>query len=100
MTSRKRSKIKSAAQKVKSKYQIGSSLLHDNNYEMFKKAFNNDEIVKIKVNREDSNDKSIVREMAVEISKKINVELIDVIGTTIILYKENKDEEKRVNYDI
>ena len=89
INSKQRATIKKEAQKIKSTFQIGQNELHEGNLEAFKLAFNTKEIIKIKVNRSDTKDKEIAKNIAEEIAKKIDAENVCVIGTTIILYKKN-----------
>ena len=93
MTGKERSEIKKIAQKEKALFQIGAGELHDGNIKAIAEAFNTREIIKIKVNREDKSDKKITREIGETLAKKIKgSELIGVIGTTIILYKEEEQK--------
>lgn len=96
LTSKQKAKIRKIAQNKKALFQIGTKELHDNNIRAINEYFNGNEILKIKVNREDIYDKSITKEIANEIKIKINCEIAGIIGTTIICYKENKDRLKRL----
>ena len=51
--------------------------------------FNTQELIKIKVNRQDQEDKNIVRTYADELASSLKAEVVYVVGTTIILYKYN-----------
>ena len=84
------------AQTEKALFQIGAGELHKGNTKAIEEAFNTREIIKIKVNRSDKSDKKITREIGELLVKKIKgSELISIIGTTIILYKE--EEKKQEN---
>ncbi len=96
MTSKERATLKSAAQKLKPTFQIGAAELHENVLKGLDDTFNTKELVKVKVNRADKSDKNIVREIANQIEEQINVQVVAVIGTTIILYRQHKDEDKRL----
>lgn len=96
LSSKDRAKLKSAAQPLKASFQIGAAELHENVLKGLDETFNTKELVKVKVNRADKSDKEITRKMANEIAEKINVEVVAVIGTTIILYRQHKDEDKRI----
>ncbi len=93
MTSKDRSKLKGIAQSLKATFQIGAGELHKTNLDAIELAFNNRELVKVKVNRVDKTDKKIVRDIATKIEQLSDIQVVDVIGTTIILYKKNKKEE-------
>ncbi len=96
MTSKDRAYLKKLAQPMKASFQIGAAELHEANLEALVQSFNNKEIIKVKVNRADKSDKQITRDIANEIENKTDISVVDVIGTTIILYKKNKDPEKNV----
>lgn len=95
LTSKNRAELKSAAQRLKPTFQIGAAELHENILKALDDTFNTKELVKVKVNRVDKSDKNICRELAQEIETKINAQVVAIIGTTIILYRPHKDEEKR-----
>ncbi len=95
LTSKERATLKSAAQRIKPTFQIGAAELHENILKALDDTFNTKELVKIKVNRADKSDKNICRELADEIEKNIDVQVVAIIGTTIILYRAHKDETKR-----
>ncbi len=92
MTSKERAILKKEAQVIKSTFQIGNGMLHESNIKALKDGFNNKELIKVKVNRADKTDKQIVEKIANEIQEKTTIEIVDIIGTTIILYKKNKNE--------
>lgn len=96
LNSKQRAKLKAEANKIKATFQIGAGELHENNISAIAQTFNTKEIVKIKVNRQDKNDKEISRIFAEELSAKTGSTVVTVIGTTIILYKQHKDPEMRI----
>ncbi len=96
LNSKQRAILKAEANKIKASFQIGAGELHENNIAAIAQTFNTKELVKIKVNRQDKNDKDITREFANQLSKKTDSSVVGVIGTTIILYKQHKDKEKRI----
>lgn len=96
MDSKKRAVIKKYANRLKPTVIIGAEGLHDNVVTSINNAFNTNEVLKVKVNRVDIEDKNIVREIANEIEKRNNCDIIGVIGTTIIIYKAHKDADKRM----
>ncbi len=95
LTSKERATLKSAAQRLKSTFQIGAAELHENNIKALDDTFNTKELVKVKVNRVDKSDKNICRELGNQIEEKIDAQVVAIIGTTIILYRPHKDETKR-----
>lgn len=96
LNSKQRAQIKSEANKIKATFQIGAGEIHENNVLAIAQSFNTKEIVKIKVNRQDKTDKNITSEFATELAEKTDSEIVAIIGTTIILYKQHKDKEKRM----
>lgn len=97
LDSKQRAKLKAEANKLKASFQIGAGELHESNIAAIDQTFNTKEIVKVKVNRQDKNDKDITRIFAEELSTKTNSQVVGVIGTTIILYRQHKDEDKRMD---
>ncbi len=97
LTSKQRAILKTEANKIKATFQIGANEIHESNINAIADTFNNKEIVKIKVNRQDKTDKNITKQFANELSEKTNSQVVSVIGTTIILYKQHGDKEKRIN---
>ncbi|MFV0246939.1 MAG: YhbY family RNA-binding protein [Mycoplasmatales bacterium] len=97
MDSKRRSQLKSLAQKEKALFQVGNKELHQSFILGITEAFNTREILKIKVNRLDKTNKTLTKEIALEVSNQTNSEIVDIIGTTIILYKEidDKPNQKR-----
>lgn len=96
LTSKQRAILKAKANKLKATFQIGANELHENNVAAIADTFNNKELVKIKVNRQDKTDKNITNQFADELATKTASEVVAVIGTTIILYKQHKDKEQRI----
>lgn len=94
ISSKEKALVRKYAQNIKATFQIGTMGLHDLNIEAINEGFNKKEVLKIKVNREDKTDKEIVNKIASELEKKLNATVAGVIGTTIILYKENLNIEK------
>ncbi len=96
LTSKQRAELKSVAQRLKPLFIIGAAEVHENVLKGIDDTFNNKELVKVKVNRVDKTDKTIVRRIADEIEKNIDVQVVAVIGTTIILYRQHQEEDKRI----
>lgn len=96
LTSKEKAKVRKYAQQIKATFQIGAKELHEKNIMAIKEGFNNKEVLKIKINREDKNDKNITKEIASLLEEKVNVQVAGIIGTTIILYKENANLEEHI----
>jgi RNA-binding protein len=101
LSSKQRANLKSCAQRIKPLFQVGASELHENNINAISDTFNTKELIKIKVNRINKEDKNITNEIAQTLSKSIEgVEVVGVIGTTIILYKEHVNPENRMDINV
>ncbi len=98
ITSKQKAIIRKYAQSIKPLFQIGVGKIHDSNINVIREGFNTKEVIKVRVNREDKYDKSITSHIARELEEKVPCIVAGVIGTTIIIYKENKsiDDNKRV----
>ncbi len=96
LNSKQRAILKAQANKIKATFQIGAGELHDANIRAINQTFNTKEIVKIKVNRQDKTNKNITKQFANTLSEKTSSQVVNVIGTTIILYKQHEDKEKRI----
>lgn len=97
LTSKQRAKLKAHANKLKATFQIGANELHQSNIAAINQTFNNNELVKIKVNRQEKTDKEVTRRFADTLGKETKSQVVSVIGTTIILYKQHQDKEKRMD---
>ena len=96
MTSKKRQELRKEAQQLKPIIQIGANGLTSAVLKTITEAFNTRELLKIKINREDNQDKKVVKEIAQIIEKKIKKsEIVYIVGTTIIIYKENDNKNHK-----
>ncbi len=96
LNSKQRATLKAEANRIKASFQIGAGELHESNIAAIAQTFNTKELVKVKVNRQDKTDKNVTREFAEELSQKTGSQVVNVIGTTIILYKQHKDKDLRI----
>jgi len=90
LNSKQKAQIRKMAQKQKASFQIGNKGLQDSSVTAINETFNNSEILKIKVHRDESQSKDIITEMGVEIARRSKSVLCGTIGNTIVLYKENE----------
>lgn len=101
LSSKQRANLKSHAQRMKPLFQVGASELHENNIKAIGETFNTKELIKVKVNRVNKEDKNITNEIAQTLASSVEgLEVVGVIGTTIILYKEHKDPDKRMDINV
>ncbi len=94
ISSKEKAIVRKYAQKLKPTFQIGAAGFHEEVSDAIREGFNNKEVLKVKVNREDKFDKEIVKEIATKLEKMIPCQVAGVIGTTIIIYKENEKIEE------
>lgn len=89
LNNKQRQQLRKEAHNIKAKSQIGTKGLTDDVIKSIGEMFNTQELIKIKVNRQDQEDKNIVRTYADELAPSLKAEVVYVVGTTIILYKYN-----------
>lgn len=89
LNNKQRQQLRKEAHNIKAKCQIGTKGLTDDVIKSIGEMFNTQELIKIKVYRQDQEDKNTVRTYADELSSSLKVEVVYVVGTTIILYKYN-----------
>lgn len=89
LNNKQRQQLRKEAHNIKAKSQIGAKGLTDDVINSIGEMFNTQELIKIKVNRQDQEDKNIVRTYADELALSLKAEVVYVVGTTIILYKYN-----------
>lgn len=99
LTGKQKAHVRRLAQRESVSFQVGAKELHEKNIEAITEGFNTKEIIKIKVNRENVYDKEITGEIATQLEEAIEgSQVAGVIGTTIILFRRNKDENKRLEF--
>ena len=91
LTSNQKRQLKSIASTLDTKYQIGKNEISDTVLAMLDKALTARELIKIDVM------KSVavpVMELALDLSSKLNAEIVQVVGRVIVLYRFSKDHHK------
>lgn len=83
--------LKGLASTLKTKYQLGKKEISGTVLDMFEKAIVAHELIKIDVMKAVADDKM---ELALDLSSKLNAEIVQVIGNTIVLYRRNKENPK------
>ena len=83
--------LKSLAAKLELKYQIGKKEISPTLIDMLDKALTAHELIKIDVMKGCS---LPIMEIALDISNKLNAELLHVMGRVIILFRRNKENPK------
>lgn len=83
--------LKSIANTLDVKYQLGKSGITDTAVDMFDKALTAHELIKIDVMKSVTTE---IMELALDISSKTKAEIVNVIGRTIVLYRKNPKNPK------
>ena len=83
--------LKSLASVEKTKYQIGKNEITDTVIAMLDKALTARELIKIDVMK--AVDIPIM-ELALDLSSKLNAEVVQVVGRVIVLFRRNKENPK------
>ena len=83
--------LKSIANTLDVKYQLGKSGITDTAVDMFDKALTANELIKIDVMKSVTTE---IMELALDLSSKLKAEIVNVIGRTILLYRRNPKNQK------
>lgn len=93
MTSKQRAYLKSMAMTMDPIFQIGKSSLTPENTQAIKEALEARELIKINVLQNCMDDP---KELAAMVAERTRSQVVQVIGKKIVLYKEGKDEKKKI----
>lgn len=93
MTSKQRAYLKSIAMKTEPILQIGKSSLTPEFTQSVREALEARELIKISVLQNCMDDP---KEMAQMLAERTGSQVVQVIGKKIVLYKEGKDEKKKI----
>lgn len=91
LTSNDKKVLKSIANTLENKYQLGKNGITDTSVDMFDKALTANELIKIDVMKSVTTE---IMELALDLSSKLNAEVVNVIGRTILLYRKNPKNPK------
>lgn len=94
MTSKQRAYLKSLASTMDPIFQVGKSSLTPELTKAVEEALDARELIKISVLKNCFDDP---REIASILSERTHSQVVQVIGKKIILYKEGKDNKKKIN---
>ena len=89
ITSRQRARLKSIASNYDTIFQIGKNAISDELIKQLSDALEARELIKIRVLGYSA------KELAGEIGERTDSIVVQVIGTKIVLYRQNKDAKKR-----
>ena len=93
MTSKQRAYLKSLASSLEPIFQIGKGSLTPEVTEAISEAFNKRELIKIAVLKNCFDDPN---EIAATVAERTKSQVVQVIGKKIVLYKEGKDKNKKI----
>ncbi len=93
MTTKQRAYLKSLAMTMDPILQIGKSSMTPSLTEAVSEALNARELIKINVLQNCSDDP---KELAEIIAERTHSQVVQVIGKKIVLYKEGKDDKKKI----
>ena len=93
MTSKQRAYLKGLAMTMEPIFQIGKSSLTPENTQAISEALAARELIKISVLNNCMDDP---RELAQMVAERTHAQVVHVIGKKIVLYREGKDEKKKI----
>ena len=93
MTSKQRAYLKGLAMKIDPIFQIGKSSVTPELTEAIAEALEARELIKINVLKNCADDPRALAEMVAERTRS---QVVQVIGKKIVLYKEGKDDKKKI----
>ena len=93
MTTKQRAYLKSLAMTMEPIFQVGKSSMTPGLAQAISEALEARELIKISVLKNCADDP---RELAEIIAERTRSEIVQVIGKKIVLYREGKDEKKRI----
>ena len=93
MTTKQRAYLKSLAMTMEPIFQVGKSSMTPGLTQAISEALEARELIKISVLKNCADDP---RELAKIISERTRSEIVQVIGKKIVLYREGKDDKKKI----
>ena len=91
LNNRQKAQLKGLASTLKVKYQVGKNEVSESLLDMLNKALVAHELIKIDVLNSYGGS---INELAIDLSVKLNAEIVHVVGKVIVLYRKNKDNPK------
>ena len=91
LTPEQKRDLKALASQLTIKYQIGKNEISDSLINVLNKALTAHELIKIDVMKGRS---LPIMEIALDITNRLNAELVHVMGRVIILFRRNKENPK------
>ena len=91
LTPNQKRQLKGLASTLDTKYQVGKNEISNTVVAMLDKALTARELIKIDVMKAVT---SPIMELALDLSSRLNAELVQVVGRVIVLYRYSKDNHK------
>lgn len=91
LTQNEKKQLKALASKETVKYQVGKNEITDTVIDVLNKALTARELIKIDVLKGATDP---VMEIALDLSSKLNADIVQVVGRVIVLFRRNKDKPK------
>ena len=91
LNNHQKAQLKALASTLDTKYQIGKNEISPSVLDMLDKALTAKELIKIDVMKGYT---SPIMELALDLSSKLNAEVVQVVGRVVILYRKNKEKPK------
>ena len=91
LTQNEKKQLKALASTETVKYQIGKNEITDSVLDVLNKALTARELIKIDVLKGVTNP---VMEIALDLSSKLNADIVQVVGRVIVLFRRNKEKPR------
>ena len=91
LTPKQKRDLKALASTLKTRYQVGKNDISDSLIDMLDKALTAHELIKIDVMKGCT---LPIMEVAIDLSNKLNAEIVTVMGRVIVLFRRNKENPK------
>ena len=91
LTANQKRQLKGLASTLDTKYQVGKNEISDTVVAMLDKALTARELIKIDVMKAVT---SPIMELALDLSSRLNAEIVQVVGRVIVLYRFSKENHK------
>ena len=91
LTSKQRASLRAMASSLETIFQVGKGGVTDNMCEQIGNALEARELIKLRVL---DNSEYIAKEAAAKIAERVGADVVQVIGTRFVLYRESVDHKK------
>lgn len=91
ITKEQKKQLKALIVNDKTKYQIGKSEITDSLITMLDKALDARELIRVEVLK---NATTPVMELTLDLSSRLNADVVSVVGRVIVLFRRNKENPK------